>query len=63
MADIFSKETIQRCVQQLDSLIDDRKSFLIGDKECDEIFLEDIFYLEIAKKILSDILQGTFSEI
>ncbi len=48
----FSQETIQRCIKQLDSLIDDRKSFLIGDKECDEIFLEDIFYLEIAKKIL-----------
>lgn len=48
----FSKETIQRCIKQLDSLIDDRKSFLIGDKDHDEIFLEDIFYLKIAKKIL-----------
>lgn len=35
-------------VEQLEDLIQDRKSFLTGDKECDAIFLKDIETLKWA---------------
>ena len=41
-------------ISQLADLIKDRRSFLHGDKEYDEIFLKDIEALEFAIKILTE---------
>jgi len=42
--------TREKAIEQLKSLLDDRKSFLTGDKENDEVFLKDIEALEFIIK-------------
>ena len=51
------KKVIQRTIKQLESLVEDRKSFLWEDSEHDKIFLDDIKALNIAISILKVVIE------
>ena len=53
----FTSAEIEKCISQLRELVQDRKSFLTGEEEHDEIFLNDIHCLETAIKILNNNLK------
>ena len=58
----FTSAEIEKCISQLRELIQDRKSFLIGEAEYDEIFFNDIRCLEMAIKILNNNLKGVIEK-
>ena len=45
----------QESITQLESLIDDRESFISGDEDFDDIFNEDIKALKTAIKVLKKV--------
>lgn len=45
----------QKTITQLESLIDDRKSFITGDEEFDSVFHEDIKALKNAIEALKEV--------
>ena len=48
----------QESIRQLESLIDDRKSFITGDEDCDEVFKDDIKALRVAIEVLKKVSDG-----
>ena len=54
----YSQHEIKSCISQLSDLIFDRESFCHGDKEYDEVFRTDIYYLNMAIDILNNLKKG-----
>ena len=52
----YSQKQLNDCIHQLESLIDDRKSFLDGDPYHDDIFIEDAEALKFAVDILKELI-------
>ena len=50
----YTKKELDDCMRQLESLIDDRESFIYGDPSHDDIFIEDANALKIAIAIIKD---------
>lgn len=51
--------TIKELIERLNDLISDRKLFLSGDKEIDQVFLQDIETLEFSKAIVELYMKET----
>lgn len=54
----YTDSEIENCVAQLSDLIFDRESFCHGDKDFDEVFRTDIYYLKMAINILNGLKKG-----
>ena len=50
----IKKQEIDDCISQLKSLVDDRNSFLNGDPDHDDVFIEDAKALKLAIAIIED---------
>lgn len=51
----FTGIEIKNCIEQLNDLIRDGQSFLIGEEDHDEVFIADIYYLQMAVSILKEL--------